>query len=223
MLIVLRMCVYILYFTFRSSTMRELICVFVESPSGIETESPWRLRYAHGAPTSRSLSIVSHLRPTSFVQRVVNLMCGVICKDIALVSIPIHPPRDFRLQDLSLSADPRDMVAYPECLRCSKYRDYHKNHRRRVRFGCRLMLHNACWPAPLALSWHHVRLGAIPLEPGRGCGVASPALIAYIFPMKGSDLALLGNRRGAPANGQSDRCLTCPAFDSLPFFTVGIY
>jgi hypothetical protein len=147
----------------------------------------------------------------------------VICIDIALVSIPIHPPSDFGLQDLSLSADSRDVVADPERLQCSKYRDYHKNHDRPVGFGCRLMLHNACWPASLALSRHHVRLGAIPLEPGRWCGIAAPALIAYMFPVKGSDLALLGNSSGTSPSGQSDRCLTCPAFDSLSFFTVGVY
>ena len=48
-----------------SSTKRALIrdgC-FVESPSGIGTELPWRLRYVHGAPALHSKSTVSQLCP----------------------------------------------------------------------------------------------------------------------------------------------------------------
>lgn len=115
-----------------------------------------------------------------------------------------------------LSAGPRNMGPYARCLRGARHREQQKNHFRCACFGCSLAPHNACWPASLAPTRFHVRLGAFPLEAGRQWGYSS-TLIAYMFPVKGSDLALLRNHRGGAPGGQCDLPSSSPVSDSLSF------
>ena len=74
------------------------MCGFVESPSGIETELPWRLRYAHGAPALHSKFTVSQLYPPNhlFIQSEISSVC-VSCIDIARVCISSYSPGVFRV------------------------------------------------------------------------------------------------------------------------------
>lgn len=114
------------------------------------------------------------------------------------------------------------MGASAKRLRSAKYRDYKTNHHRRVRFRCDLTSHNAGWPASPPPTRRHVSLWTVPLEAGR-YWVVSLAVIAYIFLVKGSDLALLGNRSGGSPGGQSNRFPGSLVIDSLTFFAVGVY
>ena len=77
-------------------TKQVLICdgVFVESPFGMGTELLWRLRYAHGTPTLRSLSIVSQHSHIICSKEVGKLMVmGFSVLDMTRVSMHIHLPR----------------------------------------------------------------------------------------------------------------------------------
>jgi len=56
------------------------------------------------------------------------------------------------------------MGPYARCLRGARHREQQKNHFRCACFGCSLAPHNACWPASLAPTRFHVRLGEFLLE-----------------------------------------------------------
>ena len=73
--------------------MQSLTCGgFVELPSGIKTELPWRLRYAHGAPTLHLKFTVRRLYPSKpFVHAITNLICLCFLHRSS-TGVYFHPP-----------------------------------------------------------------------------------------------------------------------------------
>ena len=131
--------------------------------------------------------------------------------DTTQVKIPIHSRLGFPGSADWLSAAAGYLGTCTKLLRRDKYPYEQKKCHRYTHFRCSLTPHNACWLASSASTRYHVRLGAVPLEAGRHYSI-SPALIAYMFPMKGSGLALLGHRRGGSPGGQSNCSLVLLSF-----------
>jgi hypothetical protein len=98
------------------------------------------------------------------------------------------------------------MGAYARRLPRASYREHQKNHLRCARFRCGLTPYNARWPASPASTRPHAWLGAVPLEAGRQWTLVHPDCL-FLFPVKGSDLVILGDYRGGAPGGQCDHPL----------------